>query len=53
MRTEAHTWADGSLGQQDWTSPAGDLLPQAAETHQTRIGSIKHVTGRNLTMEHT
>lgn len=53
MRTEAHTGADGSLRQQDRTAPARHFLSQAAESHQTGIGSIKHVTGHNLTVDHT
>lgn len=53
MLTEAHTWTDGSLGEQDWTPPARYFLSQAAERHQTAVGGIKHVAGNHLTMDHT
>ncbi len=53
IRTEAHTGADGCLRQQDWASPACYFLSQAAQSHQTGIGSIKHVSGHDLAVDHT
>ena len=53
LRTEAHTGADGSLRQQHRTPPARHFLSQAAETHQAGIGSVEHVTGHDLTVDHT
>ena len=53
VRTEANTWADGGLGEQDRTPPARDFFCQAAEPHQAGIGSIKHVAGHHLAVDHT
>lgn len=51
--TETHTGADGCLGEEGRASLACYLLRQAAESHQTPIGSIKHVRGRHVAVGHT